>query len=180
MASWITTNQLFLRQDAKSLHTRNRESAVLGQSTANTDILWAQQCITTGVKMSTSRPRLANASWTHSSFSLTIIRCHSYPTLTDCSWRPTTCQINYDTRIRRYHSLTLEMTPSLRSQHWQKFSNSNLKKAHIPIIPAPPAKVTQQKCPVESSNPILTSPVPPPRHTRSQTTIHAREKIISR
>jgi hypothetical protein len=50
------------------------------------------------------------------------------------------------------------------------------KKVHIPIIPAPPAKVTQQTCLAESSNPILTSPVPPPRQTRSQTTIHARDK----
>jgi hypothetical protein len=85
MASLITTKQLLLYRDAKSLHTRNRESAILGHPTANTDILWAQQCITTGVKMSTSRPLLANASWTHSSFSLTIIRCHSYPPQTDCS-----------------------------------------------------------------------------------------------
>jgi hypothetical protein len=115
MASWITTKQLLLHQGAKSLHTRNRESAALGHPTANTDILWAQQCITTGVKMSTSRLRLVNASWTHSSFSLTIIRCNSYPPLTDCSWRPTTRQMHYNNRIRRYLSLTSEMTPSLRS-----------------------------------------------------------------
>jgi hypothetical protein len=50
------------------------------------------------------------------------------------------------------------------------------EKSHIPIIPAPPAKVTQRTCPAESSNPILTSPMPPPRQTRSQTTIHARDK----
>jgi hypothetical protein len=49
------------------------------------------------------------------------------------------------------------------------------EKAHIPIIPVPPAKVTQQTCLTESSNPILTSPVPPQRQTRSQTTIHARD-----
>jgi hypothetical protein len=121
-----------LRQGANSLHMRNRESAVLGHPTANTDILWAQQCITTRVKMSTSRPRLANASWTHSSFSLTIIRCPSYPPLTDCSWRPTTCKMHYNTRTRRYLLLTSEMTPSLRSQHWRKFSNSNLKKFPFP------------------------------------------------
>jgi hypothetical protein len=46
---------------------------------------------------------------------------------------------------------------------------------HIPILPAPPAKVTQRTCLAESSNPILSSPTPPPRQTRSQTTIHARE-----
>jgi hypothetical protein len=92
----------------------------------------AQLCITTGVKMSTSRPLLANASWTHSSFSLIIIRCHSYPPQTDCSLRPMTCQTHFNTRIRRYHSLTSEMTPSLRSQHWRTFSNSNLTKFPFP------------------------------------------------
>jgi hypothetical protein len=50
------------------------------------------------------------------------------------------------------------------------------EKVHIPIIPTPPAKVTLRTCPAESSNQILTSPVPPPRQTRSQTTIHAQDK----
>jgi hypothetical protein len=50
------------------------------------------------------------------------------------------------------------------------------EKNHIPIIPAPPARVTQRTCPAKSSNPILTSPVHPPRQKRSQTTIHARDK----
>jgi hypothetical protein len=49
------------------------------------------------------------------------------------------------------------------------------QKDHIPKIPAPPAKVTQRTCLAESSNPILTSPIPPPRQTRSQTTIHTRD-----
>jgi hypothetical protein len=132
MASWITTKYIFLRQDAKSLHTRNRESDVHGHPTGNTNILWSQKCITTAVKMSTSRPRLANTSWIHSSFFLTIIRCHSCLPLTDCSWRPATCQMHYRTLIRRYHSLTSGMTPSQRSQHWRKFSNSNFKNFTVP------------------------------------------------
>jgi hypothetical protein len=41
------------------------------------------------------------------------------------------------------------------------------EKVHIPIIPAPPAKVTQRTCPAESSDPILAYPMPPPRQTRS-------------
>jgi hypothetical protein len=122
----------FAPPGATSLHTRNRESAERGHPTANTDILWAQQCITAGVKMSTSLPRLVNASWAHSSFSLTIIRCPSYPPLTDCSWRPTTCQMHYNTRIRRCLSLTSEITPSLCSQHWRKILNSNLKNLTFP------------------------------------------------
>jgi hypothetical protein len=51
MASLITTKQLLLHQDAKSLHTRNQESDVLGDPMGNIDIPWAQQCITTDVKM---------------------------------------------------------------------------------------------------------------------------------
>jgi hypothetical protein len=50
------------------------------------------------------------------------------------------------------------------------------EKNHIPIIPAPPTQVTQRICPAESSNPIFTSPVPPPRQTRSQKKIHVRAK----
>jgi hypothetical protein len=79
----ITTKQLLLCQDAKSLHTRNQEKDALGRPMGNMDILWAQQCITTGVKMSTTLLQLANASWTHSSFSHTIIKCHSCLPLTD-------------------------------------------------------------------------------------------------
>jgi hypothetical protein len=175
MASWITTKQLLRRQDAKSLHTRNRENDVLGHPTGNMDIIWAPQCITTAVKMYTSRLRLANASWIHSSFSLTIIRCHNFLPLPDCSWRPTTCQMHYKTLIRRYPSPTSGMTPSQRSQHWGKFSNSNSNTFTFPNFQLPPAKVTQRTCLAESSNQILASTMPPPRQTRSQTTIHARE-----
>jgi hypothetical protein len=59
MASWITTKHILLRQDAKSLHTRNHESEALGSPTGNMDIHWDQQCITTDVKMSTFLLRLA-------------------------------------------------------------------------------------------------------------------------
>jgi hypothetical protein len=50
------------------------------------------------------------------------------------------------------------------------------EKVHIPIVPAPPDQVTQRICPEKSSNPILNSPVPPPRQTISQAAIHARAK----
>jgi hypothetical protein len=49
------------------------------------------------------------------------------------------------------------------------------QKVHIPTLPAPPAKVTQCTCLSKSSNPILASPMPQPRQTISQTTIHARD-----
>jgi hypothetical protein len=49
------------------------------------------------------------------------------------------------------------------------------EKSHIPKIPALTAKVTQRTCLAESSNPILASTTTPPRQTRSQKTIHARD-----
>jgi hypothetical protein len=50
------------------------------------------------------------------------------------------------------------------------------QKVHVPELPDAPAKVTQRTCLAESSNPILASPMSPPRQTRSQTKIHARDK----
>jgi hypothetical protein len=47
------------------------------------------------------------------------------------------------------------------------------QQVHIPKLPSPPAKVTQRTCLAASSNPILASPMPPPRQTRSQTKFHA-------
>jgi hypothetical protein len=49
------------------------------------------------------------------------------------------------------------------------------QKVHIPELTAAPAKFTQRTGLAESSNPILASPMPPPRQTISQTTIHARD-----
>jgi hypothetical protein len=45
--------------------------------TDNMYIPWAQPCIITDVKTCTSRPRLVNASYTHSSFPPTISQCHN-------------------------------------------------------------------------------------------------------
>jgi hypothetical protein len=49
-----------------------------------------------------------------------------------------------------------------------------LQKVQTPALPAAPPKVTQGTCLTESSHPMLASPMPLPRQTRSQTTIHAR------
>jgi hypothetical protein len=46
-------------------------------------------------------------------------------------------------------------------------------KFPIPELPVAPAKVTQRTCLAKTSNPIVASPMPPLRQTRSQTTIHA-------
>jgi hypothetical protein len=50
-----------------------------------------------------------------------------------------------------------------------------LRQTQPPTLPAAPPKVTQRPCLAESSNPILSSPMPLPRHTRTQTTIHTQD-----
>jgi hypothetical protein len=45
----------------------------------------------------------------------------------------------------------------------------------ISMPPAAPPKVTQRPCLAESSNPILASPMPISRQTRSQKTIHTQD-----
>jgi hypothetical protein len=56
----------------------------------------------------------------------------------------------------------------------ETFKNK-FQKVHIPKLPTAPAKVAERTFPVESSNPILASPTPPQRQTRSQTTIHTQD-----
>jgi hypothetical protein len=48
-----------------------------------------------------------------------------------------------------------------------------LRQTPPPTLSAAPPTVKLRTCLAESSNPILASPMPPPRQTRSQTTIHA-------
>jgi hypothetical protein len=68
--------------------------------------------------------------------------------------------------IQKCHSLTSGRTPFRHLLSWLKFSNSNYDKLHLPRF--------QLRLP-RSSNPILASPMPPPRQTRSHTTLHARD-----
>jgi hypothetical protein len=50
-----------------------------------------------------------------------------------------------------------------------------LQQAPSPATQASPATLLQRPCLDESSNPILNSPMPPGRQTRSQTTIHTHD-----
>jgi hypothetical protein len=50
-----------------------------------------------------------------------------------------------------------------------------LQQAPPPTLPSVPPKVTQRPCLAESSNPILSSPLPLRRQTRSQTTIQTQD-----
>jgi hypothetical protein len=50
-----------------------------------------------------------------------------------------------------------------------------LQQTPPPMPPATPPKVTQRPCLAESSNPIVASPMPISRQTRSQTTIHTQD-----
>jgi hypothetical protein len=50
-----------------------------------------------------------------------------------------------------------------------------LRQTPPPTLPDAPSMVKQRTCLAESSTPILASPMPPPRQTRSQTTIRAQD-----
>jgi hypothetical protein len=50
-----------------------------------------------------------------------------------------------------------------------------LRQTPPSTLPAAPPKVTQRPCRAEASNPILAYPVPLPRKSRSQTTIHTQD-----
>jgi hypothetical protein len=50
-----------------------------------------------------------------------------------------------------------------------------LRQTPPPTLPAAPPTVKQHTCLAKSSNPILASPMPLPRQTRSQTTIHTQD-----
>jgi hypothetical protein len=78
---------------------------------------------------------------------------------------------------RRHHSLELEMTPSQHLLNCLQLSNSNYDKLHLPppTLPSPPPKVTQRPCLSEASHPILASPLPLGRETRSKPTIHTQD-----
>jgi hypothetical protein len=50
-----------------------------------------------------------------------------------------------------------------------------LRQTPAATLPTAPLKVIQRPCLADSSNPLLASPIPPPRHMRSQTTIHTQD-----
>jgi hypothetical protein len=52
-----------------------------------------------------------------------------------------------------------------------------LRQTPTPTLPAAPPTVKQRTCLAKSSNPILSSHMPLPRQTRSQTTIHTQDII---
>jgi hypothetical protein len=167
--------KLLLLQDAKSLHTRNQENDVRGHPMGNMDIIWAQQCITTAVKMSTSRLRLANVLWTHSSFfphNYQMPQLSSTDTLLMAANDMSNALQNPHPEVPFTHvgDDPISALTALAETFKLKF-----QKVHIPILPAPPANVTQRTCLAESSYPILAYPMPPPRQTRPQTKIHARD-----
>jgi hypothetical protein len=50
-----------------------------------------------------------------------------------------------------------------------------LRQTPAATLPTAPLKVIQRPCLTESSDPLLASPMPPPRQTRSHTTIHTQD-----
>jgi hypothetical protein len=136
------------------------------------DIPFSQKYITTGVKMCTPLPRLVNASWTLSSSPP-----HNY-------------QMPQLSSTNRLIVMAKDMTYALQNPHpdvpfthvgddtisafteLTEIFKLKLRKNQTPTLPVAPPKVTLRTCLAESSNPIVASPMPPPRQTRSQTTIY--------
>jgi hypothetical protein len=144
------------------------QNYALGHPTGNMDIHWAQQCITTDVKMYTSLLQLVNASWTHSSSSHTIIKCRLILTakdMTDALQNP-----RPEVPFAHVGDDTISTLAKLAT-----IFKHNLQQPPPPTLPAAPPTVKQRTCLAESSNPILASPIPPPRRARSQTKIHAQD-----
>jgi hypothetical protein len=50
-----------------------------------------------------------------------------------------------------------------------------LRQTPAATLPTAPLKVIQRPCLTGSSNPLLASPMPPPRQTMSETTIHTQD-----
>jgi hypothetical protein len=138
------------------------------------DTRWVPQCIITGVKMSTSRPRPVNASWTLSNSFPTIIKCHSYRQPTDCSWRPNTWDALQNPHPEVPFASVGDDTISALADLAAIFK-LKLRQTPSPTPHAVPTTVFQRPCLDESSNQILNSPFPIWRQTRSQTKIHTQD-----
>jgi hypothetical protein len=81
----------------------------------------------------------------------------------------------YKILIRKSHSLASGMTPYWPLLTWRQFSTSNYNKLRSPTPQPVLPRVFQRRCLAESSNPILDSPMPISRQTRSQTIIHTQD-----
>jgi hypothetical protein len=79
----------------------------------------------------------------------------------------------YKIHIRKCHSLASEMTPSRHLLNWLQFSNSNYVKLNLQRFQMRLQRsLNAHALPI---HPILAYPMPLPRQTRSQTTIHTQD-----
>jgi hypothetical protein len=143
------------------LHTRNREKDELGHPTGNMDIIWAQQCITTGVKMSTATA--------------------SERIVDTLEFFPHSYQMPQLSSTDRLIMAANDMTDALQNPHPEvpftqvgddtisaltalaEIFKLKLQKVQTPALPTAPPKVSLHPCLAESSNPRLASPMPLPR-----------------
>jgi hypothetical protein len=163
IGSWMTTKQLLLHQDAKSLHRRNQESGELEPITGSTDTHLVPQCIITSVKIYTSRSRPSNALWTLFNSFLTIIKLlMAAKYMMDALQNP-----HPEVPFASVGDATIAAVTDLAAIFKLK-----LQQALSPATQAPPAKVVPHPYLSPSSTQILNLPVPIRRQTGSQTTIH--------
>jgi hypothetical protein len=174
MASWITTKQLLLRQDAKSLHMRNQESDALGHPTGSMDIFGpemhhypcqnvyilatASECIVDTLELfphNYQMPQLLS----------TDRLLMAAKDMTDALQNP-----HPEVPFTRVGDDTISALAELATIFKLK-----LRQTPSPTLPAAPPTVKQCTCLAESSNPILASPMPSSRQTRSQKTVHTQD-----
>jgi hypothetical protein len=157
MGQRITTKQLFLRQDARSSHTRNQASEDRGLLTVNMDIHLVLPCIITHVKMYTSRQRPETSPWI-----LTDRFLMTAKDMMDAFQNTHTADpfanvgddtVKSLTALAAIFKLKLQQAPSLVTQ-------------------ASPVTIIQRPSLIPFPTLISTSPMPYRRQTRSQTTIH--------
>jgi hypothetical protein len=171
MDSWITTKQLLLRQDAKSLHTRNQESGELGLLAGSMDTHLVPPCIITGVKMYIYRQRPANVSRILSTYFPTIVKYHSY--------RPPIGLMASKDMADAFQNPHPEVPcASVRDDTIKSLADLaaifKLKSHQAPSLVTQASPVTVVPHPIIIPLPthILNSPMPSRRQTISQTTIH--------
>jgi hypothetical protein len=173
MASWITTKQLLLRQDAKSLFEKPGKRRTWEPH--------GQHGYSLGPAMHHYRCQ-----------NVYILATASKRIVDTLEFFPHNNQMPQLSSTDRLLVASNDVPNALQNPHPEvpfthvgddtisaltalaEIFKLKFQKVNIPKLPAHPAKVTQRTCLAESSNSILASPMPPPCQTRSQKTIHAQ------
>jgi hypothetical protein len=166
MALWTTTKQLLLRQDEKSLHTRNQEKNAYSLGPA----MHHYRCQNVYISATASERIVDTVEFFPHNYQ--IPQLSSTDRLIMAAKDITDALQNPHPEVPFAH--VGDDTSSALTELAEIFK-LKLRKNQPPTLPAAPPRINPRTCLAESSTPILASPMPPPRQTISQTTIHARD-----